>query len=81
MRTVEIDRLAKLALYRLEWIRQMGMARLDTVEVCNRYLRLSIVLRPGQNVQVTDDELKELIPYPMEFDHLIPRSFQDLDKW
>lgn len=81
IRTVEIDRLAKLAVYRLDWIKRMGMARMETVAVCNRYLRLAIVLRPGQHVDITDMELLELLPYPMEFDHLIPKSAIDDSKW
>ena len=82
VRSVEIDRLAKLALYRINWMLKLGMSRLDVVEVCNRYLRLSIVMRPGQYVDITDKELEMIMPYPMEFDHLIPHCIKDEDgKW
>ena len=81
VRTVEIDRLAKLAQYRIDWMLNLGMSRLDVVEVCNRYLRLAIVMRPGQCVQITDKELEMMMPYPMEFDHLIPGVCKDDSKW
>lgn len=81
VRTVEIVRLAKLAQYRIDWGLKLGMARLDVVEVCNRYLRLAIVMRPGQYVQITDKELEMIMPYPMEFDHLIPNVCKDDSKW
>ncbi len=82
LRSIEIDRLAKLAQARIDWGLKLGMARLDEVEVCNRYLRLAIVMRPGQYVEITDEELAKMVPYPMEFDHLIPHVCKDMEgKW
>lgn len=65
---VEIDRIFKYAMYRLDQFQLLGMARLDEVEVCNKFLRLALMVRPGTSVKVTDTELKAIIPYPKEFE-------------
>lgn len=78
---IEIDRLAKMALYRLSEFRKLGMARLDSVEVCNKFLRLRIFMRPGQCAIATDEELKHLLPYPMEFSEMLPEAIEENDRY
>ena len=65
---VEIDRIFKFAEYRLSEFKLLGMARLEEVEVCNKFRRLALVVRPGTSVKVTDEELRAIIPYPQEFE-------------
>lgn len=64
---VEIDRIFQFATYRLEQFQLLGMTRLDEVEVCNKFRRLALIVRPGTSVKVTDEELRAIIPYPQEF--------------
>jgi hypothetical protein len=54
-------------MYRLDQFKLLGMTRLDEVAVCNKFLRLALIVRPGTSVKITDEELRAIVPYPKEF--------------